>query len=73
MIYLTPGKLLKTTLNEKQSNLKKGICANISLYTQCFSPGAGSNVHKIYFYFLKLTKKHFILFDLLTSKKLYKK
>ena len=73
MIYLTPGKLLKTTLNEKQSNLKKGICGNISLYTQCFSPRTGSNVHKIYFSFIKLTKKHFILFDLLTSKKLYKK
>ena len=33
----------------------------ISLYSQYFSPGAGSNVYKTYFYFLKLTKKYFIL------------
>ena len=36
---------------------------NISLYSQYFSPGAGSNVHKTYFYFLKLTKKYFIFLD----------
>ena len=34
---------------------------NISLCSQYFSTGAGSNGHKIYFYFLKLTKKYFIL------------
>ena len=48
-------------LNEKQSNLEKEMYGNISLYSQYFSPGAGSNVHKTYFYFLKLTKKYFIL------------
>ena len=59
---LTQGNLLKTTLlNEKQSNFQKEIYGNISLYSQHFSPGAESNVHKTYFYFLKLTKKHFIL------------
>ena len=36
---------------------------NIALYYQYFSPGAGSNVHKTYFYFSKLTKKYFILLD----------
>ena len=39
----------------------KQTYGNISLYSQYFSPGAGSNVHKTYFYFLKLTKKYFIL------------
>ena len=62
--HLTPGNLLKTTLvYEKQSNLEKEMYGNISLYSQYFSPGAGSNVHKTYFYFLKLTKKYFILLD----------
>ena len=31
---------------EKQSSLEKEICENISLYSQYFSHGAGSNVHK---------------------------
>ena len=48
-------------LNEKQSNLEIKMFENISLYSQYFSPGAGSNVHKCYFSFLKLTKKYFIL------------
>ena len=62
--HLTPGNLLKTTLvNEKQSNLEKEMYGNIALYYQYFSPGAGSNVHKTYFYFSKLTKKYFILLD----------
>ena len=39
----------------------KGNVWKFSLYSQYFSPGAGSNVHKTYFYFLKLTKKYFIL------------
>ena len=65
---LTQGNLLKTTLlNEKQSNLEKEMYGNISLYSQYFSPGAGSNVHKTYFYFVKLTKKY--LFYLFKSKK----
>ena len=52
---LTQGDLLKTALlNEKQSNLEKEMHGNISLYSQYFSPGAGSNVHITYFYFLKL-------------------
>ena len=60
--HLTQGNLLKTTLlNEKQSNLEKEMYGNISLYSQYFSPEAGSNVHKTYFYFLKLTKKYFVL------------
>ena len=105
-VYLAQGNLLKTTLKEKQSNLEKEIYGNISLYSQYFSRGAGSNdddeddelvlwygwqakgfwpffqwqprdphhrksptcheqdnsnIHKTYFYFLKLTKKYFIL------------
>ena len=59
--HLTQGNLLKTTLNEKQSNLEKEICGNISLCSQYFSPGAGSNGLKTYFYFVKLTEKYFIL------------
>ena len=52
--HLTQGDLLKTALlNEKQSNLEKEMHGNISLYSQYFSPGAGSNVHITYFYFLK--------------------
>ena len=51
------GNLLKTTLlNENRSNLEKEVSGNISLYSQYFSPGAGSNVHRTYVYFLKLTK-----------------
>ena len=65
--HLTQGNLLKITLNEKQSNLEKENNGNMSLYSQYFSPGAGSNVHKTYFYFVKLTKKY--LFYLLKSKK----
>ena len=65
--HLTQGNLLKITLNEKQSNLEKKKYGNMSLYSQYFSPGAGSNVHKTYFYFVKLTKKY--LFYLLKSKK----
>ena len=43
--HLTQGNLLKTKLlNEKQSNLEKEIYGNISLYSQYFSPGAGSHV-----------------------------
>ena len=53
--HLTQGKLLKTMLfNKKQSNLEKKMYENISLYSQYFSPGTESNVHKTYFYFLKL-------------------
>ena len=48
-------------LNEKQSNLKVKMFESISLYSQYFWPGAGSNVHKCHFSFLKLTKKYFIL------------
>ena len=59
---LIQGNLLKTTLvNEKQSNLGKEMYGNISFYSQYFSPEAGSNVCKPCFYFLKLTKKYFIL------------
>ena len=67
--HLTQGNLLKTTLlNEKQNNLEKEMYGNISLCSQYFSPGAESNGHKTYFYFVKLTKKYFIY--LLRSKKL---
>ena len=60
--HLTQGNLLKTTLlNEKQSNLEKEMYGNISLCSQYFSPGAGSNGLKTYFYFVKLTEKYFIL------------
>ena len=60
--HLSEGNLLKTTLlNEKQSNLEKKMYGNTSLYSQYFSPGVGINVHITYFYFLKLTKKFFIL------------
>ena len=59
---LSQENLLKRTLlNKKQSNLEKEMYENIYLYSPYFSPGAGSNVHKTYFYFLKLTKKYFIL------------
>ena len=59
---LTQGHLLKTTLlNEKQSNLEKEMYGNISLNSQFFLPGEGSNLRKTYFYFLKLTNKYFIL------------
>ena len=62
--HLTQENLLKTALlNEKQSNLEKEIYGNISFYCQYFSPGTGSNVHRTYFYFLKLRKS--ILFCLL--------
>ena len=45
--HLTQRNLLKVTLlNEKQSNLEKELHGNISLYSQYFSLGAGSNVHK---------------------------
>ena len=60
--------LQATLLNEKQSSLEKEMYENISLYSQYFSHGAGNNVHKTYFYYLKLTKN--ILFYLLRSKKL---
>ena len=59
--HLTQGNLLKTVLlNEKQSNLEMEMYGNMSLYSQYFSPGAESNIHKTYFYFLKLMKKYFI-------------
>ena len=59
---LTQGNFLKITLwNEKENNLEKKMYGNISLCSQYFSPGAGSNVHKTYFYFLKIRKKCFIL------------
>ena len=60
--HLAQGNLLETTLlNEKQTDLEKEMYGNISLYSQYFSPGAGINVHKTYFYFLKLMKNYFIL------------
>ena len=63
-------------LDEKQSNLEKEMYGNISLYSQYFSPGAGSNVHKTYFYFLKLKKMLFFFYlfrsqNLNTKKKTY--
>ena len=58
---ITQGNPLKITLNGKQSNFEKKTYGNISLYSQYFSPRAGSDVHKTYFYFLKLTKKYFTL------------
>ena len=48
-------------LNEKQSTIEKKMYGNISLCSQYFSPGAESNGHKTYFYFVKLTKKYFTL------------
>ena len=49
--HLTQVNVLKTMLvNQKQGNLEKEIYVNISLYSQYFSRGAGSNVHKTYFY-----------------------
>ena len=60
--HWTQGNLLKIMLlNKKQSNLEKEMYGNIFLYSQYFSPGAGSNVHITYFYLLKLTLKYFIL------------
>ena len=57
--HLTQGNILKTTLlNEKQSNLEKEMYWNISLYSQHFLPGAGSNVHKTLL-LLKTNKKVF--------------
>ena len=53
--------------NEKQSNLENKMYGNISLYCQCFLPGTGSNIHKTYFYFLKLRKS--ILFCFQKKKK----
>ena len=50
-------------INGKQSNLEKEMSGNISLYSWCFSPGEGSNVHETYLYFLKLTKRYFIFLD----------
>ena len=59
--HLAQGNLLKAILlNEKQNNLEKEMCGNISLYSQYFLSGVGSNVH--------LTKKSSI--HLLRSKKL---
>ena len=46
----------------KKAILKK-MYGNISLYSQYFLPGAGINVWKTYFYFLKLTKKYFVFLD----------
>ena len=58
----TQGNLINNVINnEKKGSLEKEMYGNISLYSQYFSPGAGNNVHKTYFYFLKLTKKYFIL------------
>ena len=66
--HSTQGNLLKRTLlNEKQSSLEKEMYENISLYSQYFSPGAESNVHKTYFYFLKLAKILFHLIDYLNK------
>ena len=50
-------------LNEKQSNLEKEMYGNICLYSQSFSPEAGSNVHKtnrkvFYFIFLDQTAQY---------------
>ena len=60
--HLAQGNLLKTTLlNEKQSNLEKEMYGNMSLCSKYFLPGPGSNVHKTYFYFLKLMKLYFIV------------
>ena len=56
--HLTQGNILKTTLNEKQSNLEKEMYWNISLYSQHFLPGARSNVHKTLL-LLKTNKKVF--------------
>ena len=50
-------------LNEKQSNLEKEIYRNISLCCQYFSPGAGSNVHKTYFYAFNEKVFYFIFLD----------
>ena len=57
--HLAQRNLFKITLlNEKQSNLEEEIWKYL-LILPIFSPGVGSNVQKIYFYFLKLTKKIF--------------
>ena len=72
--HFAPGNLFKiTSINKKQNNLEKEMYGNISLYffisryislySLYFSPGAGSNVHKTYFYFLKLAKKYLIFLD----------
>ena len=59
--HLTQGNLSKATLLNEKSNLEKDMYENISLYSQYFSRGAGSNFYKTYFYFLKFTIKYFIL------------
>ena len=60
--HLTQGNFSKATLlNEKQSNLEKEMYGNISLCSQYFSPGAGSNLPKTCFYLIKLTKVFYLL------------
>ena len=64
--HLTQGNLFKTTLlHEKQSNLENEIYGDISLYSQYFLTGGGSNVHKTYF-----PKTNEKVFYFLGSKKL---
>ena len=51
----------------KNKAILKRKCMEIFLHSQYFSPGAGSNVHKTYINFLKLTKKYFIDKDFILS------
>ena len=65
-LTLTQGNLLKTTLlNEKQNNLEKEMYGNISLDSEYFSSWREVIFTKHTFtgplYFVKLTKKFFIL------------
>ena len=57
--HLTQSFLKTMLLNEKQSKHEREMYGNISLYSQYFSTKIESNVHKTYFYFLKLSKKYF--------------
>ena len=64
--HLIQGNLLKTILLNEKSNLEKDMYETISLYSQHFSCGAGSNVLKTLlllktnekvFYFIFLNQK----------------
>ena len=60
---LNTRKPFKNVIKWKTKEAWKGNVGKFSLYSQYFSPGAGSNVHKTYFYLLHLTKKYFIFLD----------
>ena len=66
--YLAKETVKNNVIEWKTNQSWKWNVWKYSLYPQYFSPGAENNVHKTYFYFLKLTKS--VLFYLARSKKL---